>query len=814
MVATIRILNLEDVPTDTELILLELRREGINCQLERVDTRPGFIAAIADFKPDLILSDYALPTFNGLEALRIAQELAPDIPFVFISGTLGEEHAIETLKLGATDYVLKHRLSRLGPVIRRAFQESGERAARMQAQEALRKSEEMHRQIVETTQEGILTVDLFGATMFVNRRMAQMLGYGVLEMMNEPFLGFVDEASREEASHLLRQESSPAGDYELIFRHRDGSPRWATMATRQLFDDNGVHVGTLVMVNDITARKQAEDERNKLWSAVETGEDWVLITDINGNIEYANRAVQEISGYERQEILGQNPRLFKSDQQDAGYYQKMWETILTGQTYRSIIINRKKDNTLFYLDQTITPLTDDKGTIVSFVATGKDISERRLMEERLNYLAYNDVLTGLANRTLFFDRLHQTLSITSPVGRQVVVAIIDPQRFKYINETYGVMKGDEMLQEMARRLNRTVRPGDTVARYGGNSFSLILMEIDAMKDAILVIERMFSALSEQYRCNGEEIIIAFSMGIAVSPSDSSDSKRLMQCAESALFKAKEQKGSSYRFYTSDMNIMAHNFLAMERDLFHALANNEFILHYQRYFDIKTGLLKGMEALIRWNKPGNGLMAPGEFIPVLEETGLIVEVGDWVIRTACRQLARWREHGYELVPVSVNLSPSQFQQENLIERIKKHLEESAVATDLLTIEITENIFVSNVEYTRRIFEQFRELGLRLSIDDFGTGYSSLSYLARLPLNNLKIDVSFIRDIAHDPKAFSIVKVIISMARELNMQTIAEGVELPEQLAILEQLGCDLVQGYYCSRGFPGDEMEAIFKTGHF
>ncbi|MBT1072868.1 EAL domain-containing protein [Pelotalea chapellei] len=814
MVSVIRILNLEDVPTDTELILLELRREGIKCQLERVDSRTAFIDAIAAFKPDLILSDYALPAFNGLEALRIAQNQAPDIPFVFISGTLGEEHAIETLKLGATDYVLKHRLSRLGPVIRRAFEESGERAARRQAQEALAKSEEMHRQIVETTQEGILTIDLEGATMFVNRRMAEMLGYGVIEMMNEPFLEFLDEDSRETASTLLRQESSTAGTSEIIFKHRDGSPRWATMATRQLFDDNGDHVGALVMINDITARRQAEDERNKLWAAVETGEDWVLITDVAGNIEYVNSAVQEISGYGRQEILGNNPRMFRSDKQDAGFFREMWNTILSGQVFRSIIINRKKDGTFFYLDQTITPLLNDKDAIASFVATGKDISERRRMEERLDYLAYNDVLTGLANRTLFFDRLHQTLSIPTSGSRQVVVAIVDPQRFKYINETYGVLVGDEMLQEMAKRLSTTVRPGDTVARYGGNSFSLLLNEIDAMRDAILVIERVFTVLSTPYLCNDEEIIIGFSMGIAVSPSDSNDSKRLMQCAESALFKAKEQRGNSYRFYTSDMNIMAGDFLAMERDLYHAVANKEFVLHYQRYFDIKTGLLKGMEALIRWNRPGKGLLPPGDFIHVLEETGLIVKVGDWVIQTACRQLAEWREAGFDIVPVSVNLSPSQFRQENLVERIKGHLEQSKIETDLLTIEITENIFVSDVEYTRRIFEQLRALGLRLSIDDFGTGYSSLSYLARLPLNNLKIDVSFIRDIARDPKSYSIVKVIISMARELGMQTIAEGVEHSDQLAILEELGCDLVQGYCCGRGLPGDETKTIFKPGHF
>ncbi|RPH75249.1 EAL domain-containing protein, partial [bacterium] len=661
MTELLRAMMLEYLATDAELSERALSKDGIQFTAMRVETRADFANGLRDFMPGLILSDYALPSFDGLAALQIAKDVAPDIPFIFVSGTLGEERAIETMKMGATDYVLKQRLSRLAPVVRRALQETKERIA----------------------------------------------------------------------------------------------------------------------------GKQLEAERNKLWAAVETGGDWTLITDRHGKIEYVNHAVEQISGYHKKEMLGKNPRLFKSQMHDDDFYRHMWDILRSGKAFRSIFINRKKEGALFYLDLTITPLGKE-GAITNFVATGKDITEKRLMEERLNYLAYTDVLTGLANRSLFFDRLGQVMATAAQDKKLAVAAIIDLDRFKYVNETFGAGAGDEILQEVAKRLTGSVRPGDTVARYGGDDFGIILTEIEEMKDAILIIEKMINALSSPYRSGDEELISTFSIGISVCPADSTDPQKLMQFADVALAKAKEQKGNSYRFYAPGMNIVAANFLSMERDLFRALDMEEFVVHFQPYFQAKTGKLAGMEGLIRWDKKGT-LIFPEEFVPILEETGLIIDVGEWVIKTACQQIARWRTKGYDLVPVSVNLSPTQFRQENLTARIVKYLAASEVEAQLLTFEITETIFISNLEHTKQLLQQFSNLGLRLSIDDFGTGYSSLKYIARLPLNNLKIDISFIRNIVTDPKAFSIVKVIIAMAHELGLETIAEGVECAEQLAILDQLG---------------------------
>ncbi|BCS54807.1 EAL domain-containing protein [Geobacter sp. SVR] len=807
----LRILILEDSATDAELVQHALRREGFTFDMRRVETGEEFGAALLDYGPGLILSDYSLPSFDGLTALRLAQETLPDVPFIFISGTLGEERAIEILKMGATDYVLKDRLSRLAPIVHRALQEARERIVHRRTQEALRKSEEIYRRIVETAQEGVWIVNTEGETIFVNSRMSEILGYTDMEFRGFRMVELMDASARHRASIDLERQAGRV-EHELRLRHRDGSLRWVSMATSPLFDDRNRQIGVLSMINDVTARKQAEDERNKLWAAVETGGDWVLITDIRGTVEYANRAVEHISGYGKDEILGRNTRMFKSEKQDDSLYRQMWKDILAGKSFRSMVVNRKKDNNVFHLDLTITPLMDESGTIVNFVATGKDISEKKLMEERLNYLAYNDLLTGLANRSLFFDRLQQAITITNPGKKLVFAAIIDLQRFKYINETFGVSAGDEILKEVARRLTDAVRPGDTVARYGGNSFGVILPEIGETRDGILIIERVITHLSRPYQCGHEELINTFSVGIAIAPTDSNAPQVLMRHAEAALFRAKDKKGNSYRFYTPGMNIIATDFLAMEKNLYHALEANEFVLQYQPYFDIRSGELKGMEALIRWRQKDGSLILPGDFIPILEETGQIVAVGDWVIKTACEQIAAWRSAGIPLAPVSVNLSPTQFRQENLVSQIIAHLAAYDVPTGLITIEITENIFIRDIDYTRQIFEQFRALGIHLSIDDFGTGYSSLSYLARLPLDNLKIDISFIVNLVRDPKAFSIAKVIITMAHELGMKTIAEGVETAEQLAILKQLGCDLVQGFFHHRSLTGDEMGALLREG--
>lgn len=498
-------------------------------------------------------------------------------------------------------------------------------------------------------------------------------------------------------------------------------------------------------VQDITIRKKAEEERQKLFLAVEDSSDWVLIADRDGKIEYVNRAVEEMSGYSKEELLGQNPKLFKSGKQDERVYKELWDTILTGETYRTIFINRKKSGELFEVYHTITPLKDRAGNITHFISTAKDITHQKILEERLKYLAYNDVITGLPNRTLFVDRLKQTISRSEHGKKLIAVLSMDIDRFAFINSAFGPAIGDEVLKEVGNRLKGSVRDGDTVARFGDDEFEITLADVADSQDVIMVMEKILSRVRQPLSIGGEDIVINMSTGVSIYPGDGKDPDTLIRNADSAMLRAKAGGMNSYQFYTPDMNIRANEFVALEKRLIDAIRNNEFVLYYQPYFDTAARELTGMEALIRWTSPESGLVQPGRFMPLLEETGMIIDVGKWIIGDACRQVREWQDKGRRTVPVAVNLSTVQFRQKDLGDVVEKAVRAAGINPRHITLEITESAFMQDVEYTKEVLERLKKIGLAVNIDDFGTGYSSLSYLKRLPVDNLKIDISFIREI---------------------------------------------------------------------
>ena len=477
-----------------------------------------------------------------------------------------------------------------------------------------------------------------------------------------------------------------------------------------------------------------------------------------------------------------------------------------------MIRNRKKTGEIFEMYHTITPLKDGTGAISHFVVTSKDLTQQKVLEERLDYLAYFDALTGLPNRKLFLNRLDQSIPKVDRSKKHVAVLSIDIDRFTRINESVGPEVGDKVLIETGKVLSGSVRDGDTVARFGSDEFEIALVDVADMDDVIFVAERIMKNLSQPMKIMDHEIVVTITMGIAIFPEDGETANDLLKNATIAQCKAREQGRKNYCFYTPARDNKASEMLEMERLLFNALKNREFVLYYQPYVDTDTKKIVGMEALIRWKSPDWGLVPPGKFIPVLEETGMIIDVGEWILEESFGQIREWAQKGLEVVPVSVNLSLIQFRQKGLSETINRLLQKFALNPDLITFEITESAFMQDIDFTLSVLDDFKKKGFSLSIDDFGTGYSSLSYLKKFAVDNLKIDISFIRDMANDPDTASIITAIIAMAHSLKIKTIAEGVETEEQWKFLRLLRCDTIQGYYFHKPMPSDEVAKLLRGG--
>jgi len=516
-----------------------------------------------------------------------------------------------------------------------------------------------------------------------------------------------------------------------------------------------------------------------------------------------------VTGYSREEALGQTPRLIKSDRQKAEFYAAMWRAILDGQVYNDVFINRRKDGSLYYEEKTITPLKEADGRITHFVSTGKDVTERIEIQERLQYMAQHDALTDLPNRVLLFDRLKLALVRARRHQRLLAVLFIDLDRFKNINDSLGHEAGDQLLQQLSDRLRRCIRGDDTVARFGGDEFVILLDDVARDNDVHEVAKKVLEELVPPFRVDEQQLFITASIGVSLYPNDGEDSSSLLKYADIAMYRAKEMGKNTYQFYSAEMSARAFERLTLESNLRSALERNEFQLYYQPQINTLSGMVVGVEALLRWVHPKFGMVMPGEFMPMLEETGLIVPVGEWVLTTACAQLRAWHQAGWSSLRMAVNLSARQFGSKSLISSIDQELASLDGRPSQLEFEITESVFMQHAMATTETLSKLFEMGCRLAIDDFGTGYSSLAYLKRFPINVLKIDYSFVRDIPDDKDDAEIVSTIIAMAHNLKIEVVAEGVETEAQFAFLRARGCDCMQGYLFGRPLPAEEIEKLF-----
>jgi diguanylate cyclase (GGDEF)-like protein/PAS domain S-box-containing protein len=681
----LQLLILEDSPPDAELMERELILCGLEFEATRIDTEEAFRHTLMHRNIDIILADYRLPTFDGIAALAIAIKNFPDIPFIFVSGTIGEDIAIEALKSGATDYVLKDKIKRLCPSIKRALRERAVSNERKRSALELKESESRFRTLVQEVK-----------------------------------------------------------DY-AIFR-----------------------------------------------------------LDKNGTIVTWNEGVEHILGYKEDEIVGKHLSILypKEGEKMKSSEDDMRSAVESGGTLEEEM-QRTKDGSLFFATKAITPLYDEEGVLDGFSVVLRDITERKVAEETIRYNAFHDTLTGLPNRNSMEEAFVIASESARRGRRKMALMFLDLDRFKTINDTLGHPIGDAILKEVALRLKRAMRGEDIVSRWGGDEFVILAGDISSEAALTAIVCKILLMIKEPVHVEHHSFHISTSVGIAMFPDDGEDINMLLKNADVALYRAKKEGRDRYRMYDRDMNARFHEKLRMENDLRQAVRLGEMVIFYQPMVG-RDGSIAGVESLIRWNHPKLGFLAPDQFIPLAEESGLIVPIGEWILKVALDQYGTWMSAGIAPPNISINVSSRQFSDPAFIAGVRNALSISGLPPNRLELEITESIAMEDTPGEREKLRELHELGIGLSIDDFGMGYSSLDYLKRFPVTRIKIDKSFVDNALTNKADSAIVNAVISIAHGLGMKVIAEGVETKEQLAFLSDLRCDSFQGFYYSKPLSADK----------
>lgn len=547
---------------------------------------------------------------------------------------------------------------------------------------------------------------------------------------------------------------------------------------------------------------------------IDASRDGIMVTDASGFILSVNPAFSRITGYSAEESIGNTPALLKSGKHDATFYRTIWDSVYSQGCWAGEVWNRRKNGEIYPEWLAINAIRNHTGEITKFAAIFTDITDRKEQEEQIKNLAYYDVLTGLSNRRLFNDRLNVAIANAHRHGHLLGVVFIDLDQFKRINDTLGHTIGDQLLVNVARRIQAVAREGDTVARMGGDEFTLLLQEIEDADAVVAVVRRILEAVSKPLVIAHNTLYVTASAGISLYPHDGSNSETLIRNADTAMYRAKDNGRNSYQLYTATMNASSFEHLAMEAHLREAIKNREFTLHYQPKIEAGSGRVTGAEALIRWQHRELGYIAPSLFIPLAENLGLICELGDWVLATAIGQCRNWIRRGLNNFRIAVNVSANQLIQHGFSERVIGMLEQAEVAPRYLELELTESAVMKRSEEVVPMLASLKSRGVQISIDDFGTGYSNFGYLKRLPINKLKIDLSFIRDVPDSRDDSELVSAMIAMAHKLSLSVVAEGVERPKQVAFLQQQECDELQGFFIARPLPAREMEPLLLAGTF
>ena len=672
----------------------------------------------------------------------------------------------------------------------------------------LRAEKDRYRTLIETIPCGVEEIDLEGTLVFVSPMYAQMMGYSVDELMKMSLAELIPVEERDKVmgdiGQLMSEQPEPF-PYFHRFQKKDGTTFHAQVDWNYKRDNDGNICGFIVIVTDISKRVLAEAQQKLAYQIINHTIEAVLVTDANGIIQFVNPVFSKTTGYSAEEAIGRSPTFLKSNHHTAEFYAKIYQELETSGHWQGEIWNRRKNGEIFPEWLNITMLKNEGGEVSNYIGIFSDMGSKELMQERLHHLAYYDALTELPNRTLLIDRIETALRHAKRSISRVAVLFIDLDRFKNINDSLGHDVGDRVLQEVAIRISACLREDDTVSRLGGDEFVVLLQRVDNIERVQQVAEKVLHAFDQPIKEQDASLFVTASIGASIYPDDGTTPAALLKNADAAMYRAKDLGRNTVQFYTGELSAQSLEKLLMQQALRQAVEKNELSLVFQPQVNLATDSIVGAEVLARWSNQTLGNVSPAVFIPLAEDLGLIDIIGDWILRSACRQAKSWLASGYQFGRLAINVSPLQLKNANFTTYIANVLEEIGISADHIELELTEGAFMENVEESINTLSELSKMGLQLSIDDFGTGYSSLSYLKRFDIDKLKIDRSFIDDVLSDTEDATIVTTIIAMAKALGLTVIAEGVETEAQKRFLIERGCEEYQGYLYSRPVSAEEM---------
>ena len=786
------------------------------------------IEAYKKYQPDIVVTDILMPVMDGLKMAEKLQLINPHTPIIIITAFEEPRYFHQAIDLGVQQYVNK-------PVNLPILEQSLIKCARvLRAEAALKEIEERYRVLFKLSHIAISVADadhhqpliesggqhqlLEGALVDCNEAFLRLIGCDQLKILQDQqasIYSLMSDKSAKLFNQLVHEELLISGftrefELELLNQDRTKVPVIAQLILR--YSETGEPIEIWGVMRDIREKRKIEEKLRLSAKVFESSKDAIIICDQDNKIISVNYAFTEITGYAAIEVIGQNPNILHSGRHDKEFYQQMWSNLQLNGYWQGEIWNRRKNGEVYPEWISISQVFDDNHDVSHYIAIFSDITDKKSSEAHIEFLANYDPLTQLPNRRLFIDRLDQAIKLAVREKTKLAVLFFDLDHFKTINDSLGHSIGDLMLIEVGARIGKCMREIDSVSRLSGDEFAAVIANINDIGDVISVVNKIIEEMRVGFKIAQYELHVTISIGISVYPDDGENYEVLLKNADTAMYCAKKNGRDNYEFFSATMSTQAVERLSLEGRLRKAVENNELQLYYQPQVLVDTGKVVGMEALLRWPHPEMGMIPPDKFIPLAEETGLIIPIGLWVLEEACRQNKAWQDQGLIAVPVAVNLSAVQFRQHNLLDIVKEALIKSGLKARYLELELTESLLMDCSEFNVTLLTDFRQLGVQLSIDDFGTGYSSLTYLKRFPITKLKIDQSFCMDITRDKDSASITSAIISLGHDMDLSVIAEGVETEAQYNFLQALQCDEIQGYFFSKPVPGDKMEQLLRKG--